>query len=95
MKANELLLAALVASALVVPSETFAQDKSAARELRTFRGGEEIAPLLQTQNRAPAAAHAERRLRPFARRRASTLRPLWVAMRARKPWRRLRTRRLG
>jgi thiol-disulfide isomerase/thioredoxin len=31
MKANQLFTAALVASALVVPSETFAQDKSAAR----------------------------------------------------------------
>src|SRR5438132_11514112 len=40
-------------------------------------------------------AQADRRLRPFARRAASTLRPAAVAMRARKPWRRLRTRLLG
>ena len=40
-------------------------------------------------------AQVDRRLRPFARRAASTLRPAAVAMRARKPWRRLRTRLLG
>lgn len=34
---------------------------------------------------------ADRRLRPRARRAARTLRPPEVAMRARKPWRRLRT----
>jgi hypothetical protein len=36
-----------------------------------------------------------RRLRPFARRRLSTRRPPFVAMRARKPWTRLRCRLLG
>ena len=36
-----------------------------------------------------------RRLRPFARRRANTRRPPLVAMRARKPWTRLRCRLLG
>jgi hypothetical protein len=36
-----------------------------------------------------------RRLRPFARRRLSTRRPPLVAMRARKPWTRLRCRLLG
>jgi hypothetical protein len=36
-----------------------------------------------------------RRLRPFARRRARTRRPPLVAMRARKPWTRLRCRLLG
>ena len=36
-----------------------------------------------------------RRLRPFARRRLSTSRPPFVAMRARKPWTRLRCRLLG
>ena len=35
------------------------------------------------------------RARPLARRRASTLRPLRVAMRARKPWLRLRLSTLG
>lgn len=38
---------------------------------------------------------AERRLRPRALRAAITLRPPTVAMRARKPWRRLRTSLLG
>src|SRR6185295_12283956 len=37
------------------------------------------------------AAQAESFLRPWARRRAKILRPPLVAMRARKPWRRLRT----
>jgi hypothetical protein len=37
----------------------------------------------------------QRRLRPFARRRASNLRPLLVAMRARKPCVRARCRLLG
>src|SRR5690606_15777295 len=44
------------------------------------------------------AAHrhqAVRRLRPLARRRARILRPSAVAMRARKPWSRLRLRLLG
>jgi len=40
-------------------------------------------------------AQAARRLRPRARRRASTARPLFVAMRARKPWVRLRLSTLG
>jgi hypothetical protein len=42
-----------------------------------------------------AAAQAESFLRPRARRAAITLRPPTVAMRARKPWRRLRTILLG
>jgi hypothetical protein len=44
---------------------------------------------------ALAADQADRRLRPLALRRASTFRPPVVAMRARKPWRRLRTSRDG
>jgi hypothetical protein len=39
--------------------------------------------------------HALSRLRPRARRAAITLRPPFFAMRARKPWRRLRTSLLG
>ena len=39
--------------------------------------------------------HADKRLRPFARRAASTRRPATVAIRARKPCRRLRTSLLG
>src|SRR5437763_12265041 len=38
---------------------------------------------------------ADRRLRPLARRAASTRRPPGVAIRARKPWRRLRISLLG
>lgn len=40
-------------------------------------------------------AYADRRTRPLARRREITLRPLAVAIRARKPWTRLRFRTLG
>lgn len=40
-------------------------------------------------------AQAERRLRPFARRRLIKCRPLLVAMRERKPWVRLRLSTLG
>ena len=39
--------------------------------------------------------YADSRLRPLARRRESTFWPPLVAMRARKPWRRFRTSRLG
>jgi hypothetical protein len=53
--------------------------------------GQEVAALLQAFD----ADQAVRRLRPRARRRAISLRPLRVAMRERKPWRRLRTSRDG
>jgi hypothetical protein len=43
----------------------------------------------------PGSGQTARRLRPFARRRLSTRRPPLVAMRARKPWTRLRCRLLG
>ena len=52
----------------------------------------ELGPLPQL---ADGLSQAERRLRPLARRRDSTFVPFLVAMRARKPWRRLRTSRLG
>jgi hypothetical protein len=42
-----------------------------------------------------AARYGVRRLRPFARRRLNTCRPFLVAMRARKPWVRLRRTLLG
>src|SRR5690606_20991836 len=45
--------------------------------------------------RGPGTDQADRRLRPLARRRARILRPSAVAMRARKPWSRLRLRLLG
>ena len=43
----------------------------------------------------PITSYAERRKRPRARRRAKTLRPFFVAIRARKPWLRLRFSTLG
>ena len=43
----------------------------------------------------PTGVYADRRRRPRARRRAKTLRPFFVAMRARKPWLRLRFKTLG
>jgi len=43
----------------------------------------------------PTTNYADKRRRPRARRRAKTLRPFFVAMRARKPWLRLRFRTLG
>jgi hypothetical protein len=44
---------------------------------------------------ATATGYGDRRTRPFARRALSTLRPLRVAVRARKPWVRARFRQLG
>ena len=43
----------------------------------------------------PDRRYAERRMRPRARRRASTFRPFFVAMRARKPWLRFLLSTLG
>lgn len=45
--------------------------------------------------RSCAGRQGQRRLRPFARRRASKRRPLLVAIRARKPWVRARCKLLG
>ena len=49
----------------------------------------------RTINRTRGNDQTARRLRPFARRRLSTRRPPFVAMRARNPWTRLRCRLLG
>jgi hypothetical protein len=46
-------------------------------------------------HRWSVAGYADRRLRPLALRRASTFRPPVVDIRARKPWRFLRTSRDG
>ena len=46
-------------------------------------------------SRSCAMRQGQRRLRPFARRRASNRRPLLVAIRARKPWVRARCKLLG
>ena len=57
---------------------------------------EELSADLETSDRRHRIRRqADRRLRPLALRRASTFRPPFVAMRARKPWRRLRTSRDG
>ena len=59
------------------------------------RCGRDRLPDRQRRGGGPAAGQAQRRLRPLARRRARTLRPSAVFMRARKPWSRLRLRLLG
>jgi hypothetical protein len=49
-----------------------------------------------TDRKEPVATrYGQSSLRPFARRRASNARPLFVAMRARKPWVRARCKLLG
>ena len=50
---------------------------------------------VRLRRRGCRIGQADSFLRPWARRRASTLRPPTVAMRARKPWRRFRTILLG
>jgi hypothetical protein len=84
-----------------------ALDHQRAATLRHALGGaQERRPLPQAVNetvwnqirsdaRSRAIPQALSRLRPLARRRASTFRPFLVAMRARNPWRRLRFRLLG
>src|SRR5690606_11849773 len=74
---------------IVVPALPPLQNEGPTRGLATLRDGQEVAPLLQALDATPRRAHADRRLRPLARRRARTWRPFLVAMRARKPWRRL------
>jgi hypothetical protein len=62
------------------------------------RDAEEVRPLPQSfHGSGPACLRAQAlsRLRPRARRALSTLRPPLVAIRLRKPWRRLRTNLLG
>ena len=67
-------------------------DDSAAPYMQKLRAGLETS---DRRHRSSLPAYADRRLRPLALRRASTFRPPAVAIRARKPWRRLRTRRDG
>ena len=52
-------------------------------------------PRLEGVRKQGARDQTVRRLRPLARRRLSTMRPFLVAMRARKPWARLRLMTLG
>src|ERR1700741_5544360 len=64
------------------------QHEGAGRNPRTLRGGEEIRPFSQPLHaEGRASAQADSRLRPRERRALSTLRPPFVARRARKPWR--------
>jgi hypothetical protein len=70
------------------------------RALTAIRGQKIGAAGHKTQDAPGRALHASRDqavsfLRPRARRAFSSLRPAAVAMRRRKPWRRLRTRLLG
>ena len=62
------------------------------------RRGEEVGAAKERADRRRTAgqpAQADSRLRPSRRRRLRITRPALVAIRARKPWRRLRTRLLG
>ena len=55
----------------------------------------QLAGKPEVLNRLRRVVYGQRRARPFARRALNTLRPPLVAMRARKPWVRLRRRLLG
>jgi hypothetical protein len=61
--------------------------------LAVIRDTEEFCAPLKA--RQCCHAQADKRLRPLARRRDSTMRPPVLAMRFKKPWRRLRTSLLG
>jgi len=85
------------------------QGQSVGNAANTLGGAKKIGALFQAPERrlsldwrcgrrcglAVGCGQAESFLRPWARRRASTLRPPTVAIRARKPWRRFRTILLG
>ena len=78
------------------------QNQPAPHLLVGFGGSQKLAPDAQFDSAGAASVMKIRFdfrqtgfLRPRARRRANTKRPPLVAMRARKPWRRLRTRLLG
>jgi len=69
------------------------QDEPRGRRLLPAGRGQKVSPLPQSLHRG--VCQALKRLRPRARRAESTRRPPVVAMRVRKPWRRLRTSLLG
>jgi hypothetical protein len=76
------------------------QHKGASGHPHSGSGSPKVRPTLQPLHgqaslERVSARHALSRLRPCARRAATTLRPPFVAMRARKPCRRLRTSLLG
>jgi hypothetical protein len=86
------------------PQWTEFQAQSGHDTADSFGGAKEIGALPQALDRRLFAVwrrsvcrgdQADSFLRPWARRRASTLRPPAVAMRARNPWRRFRTILLG
>ena len=95
----------------LVTSPFSLQNEPRRRKARTFAYSQELRAALEGRDasgRRPRRLHlccghapirrrtqADRRLRPFARRRARILRPPAVCMRLRKPWRRLRTTLLG
>lgn len=65
-------------------------------DFAVIRWPQETGGFRETQSLHQAnRSYADRRARPLARRRDRTLRPLAVAIRARKPWTRLRFRTLG
>ncbi len=83
-----------------VRAETGLQGEQGCRSAAPFGGREKIAALEKSaESRLKRGfgqkAQAESFLRPCLRRLARTLRPPTVAMRERKPWRRLRTSLLG
>src|SRR4029078_12712591 len=61
----------------------------AAADMQELRAGHETSDCRHRESEDPARDHADRLLRPLARRLASTSRTPLVAMRARKPRRRL------
>lgn len=74
------------------------QHEAWTRDAQALVGGEKVRAVFDDRELGAAfagVAQAESFLRPRARRALSTLRPPTVALRARKPWRRLRTRLLG
>ena len=82
-----LLAITLKKRSLVRQRDLNARLKSSGRDKRCCRVNRRLGLFTWNQ--------ADSRLRPFARRLASTRRPPTVAMRLRKPWRRLRIRTLG
>jgi hypothetical protein len=89
----------MVIGALIRNTAARLQDKRGCHVARSALHMKKLGTGLETSDGrhrlGTAGLQADRRLRPLALRRASTLRPPLVAMRARNPWRRLRTSRDG
>lgn len=73
--------------------ESIGGTDAGAENAREFVGFQQ--PVVARETLTAAERYGQRRARPLARRAFSTLRPPLVAMRARKPWVRLRRRLLG